>query len=642
MNEPGSAAIRRIFAAAGAALLASALLFGALLYHRTKSVTLSQIRGNALDIARITAELVDKEAFASLRVGDENTDAYRKVLDALVQVRDSSDVEYVYTIRTGEGGLPVFVVDSDPDEPGRIGEAYDGAPLAAKALAGELAADDAPYTDRWGTHISAYAPLLLDGRPVGAAVVDLNYVSVQGEVRQVALLVIVLYAAAYLVGFSLLVHVGREMRKYEFRLREANRHKSDFLARMSHEIRTPIHAVLGMDEMLLREAAQALETPPSGEALRETLLKMRGQAHDIRSAGRNLLAIVNDILDFSRIESGKLALAEREYKLGAVLNDVGAMIAFRARARGLAFTMDVDGTMPEAYIGDELRLRQILTNLLTNAVKYTEKGGVTLTARAERAQDGEPNRDNAPMLLKFTVTDTGIGIREADRKRLFAEFERIDLRRNNAVEGAGLGLAITKSLLDMMGGAISVASEYGKGSAFTVVIPQRIADDRPIGDFRESTLAARDREAAYRETFRAPEARILVVDDTAVNLAVIKGLLARTQVRVNTASGGPQALELTRDTPFDLIFMDQRMPGMDGTETLRAIRAQEGGANRETPVVSLTADAVVGARERYLGEGFADYLPKPVDGLRLEAMLMRLLPEDKVEIAPLPQPPEAA
>ena len=640
MDEPASAAIRRIFKVVAAVLLVAAVTFGTLLYKRTQSMTLAQIRNNALDIARITAELIDKEAFASLRVGDESTEAYRKVMDVLVQVRDSTDVEYVYTIRRNDEGLFVFVVDSDPDKPGVIGEVYAGTPVAAKALAGELAADDAPYTDRWGTHISAYAPLFLDGKPVGAAVVDLNYKSVQGKVRQVTFLAIALYAAAYLVGFLLLVHVGREMRQYEFRLREANRYKSDFLANMSHEIRTPINAVLGMNEMLLRETVQAMEKPPqTADAMQETFLKVRGYACDIRSAGQNLLSIVNDILDFSKIESGKMELSEREYRLGSVLNDVRNMIAFRARTRRLAFVMDVDETMPNAYIGDELRVRQILANVLTNAVKYTEKGSVTLTVREEKASPTAhgmtkefDSKVKALSLLKFTVKDTGIGIREADRKKLFAKFERIDLKKNNTIEGTGLGLAITKSLLDMMHGTITVESEYGKGSTFTIVIPQQMTDDRPIGDFCRAFDAERDQEEAYRETFRAPDARILVVDDTALNLAVFKGLLANTQVKVNTASGGPQALEMARDIPFDLIFMDQRMPGMDGTQTLKAIRAQTEGVNCETPVVSLTADAVQGARERYISEGFVDYLSKPVNGLQLEAMLMKYLPKEKVEI----------
>ena len=429
-----------------------------------------------------------------------------------------------------------------------------------------------------------------------------------------------------------LVNAMDDLERERQRAEKANRYKSDFLANMSHEIRTPINAVLGMDEMLLREVAHAQDIPPqTSDEVRQTFLKVQGYAYDIRSAGQNLLSIINDILDFSKIESGKMELSEAEYRLGSVLNDVSNMIAFRARTKHLEFDVDVDESMPDAYIGDEVRVRQVLTNLLTNAVKYTQEGSVTLTVREEKGQLAATGRESGFALLKFIVTDTGIGIREADRKRLFDKFERVDLQKNNTIEGTGLGLAITKSLVDMMHGSVSVESEYGKGSTFTLTIPQQVTDDKPIGNFREAFDAAHRQEEVYQETFRAPDARILVVDDTAVNLTVFKGLIADTLVKVNTASSGAQALEMTQDIPFDVIFMDQRMPGMDGTQTLKGIRAQRNSANPDTPVISLTADAVQGARDRYLSEGFVDYLSKPVDGLQLEAMLMKYLPEEKVE-----------
>ncbi|MBR0172418.1 MAG: response regulator [Lachnospiraceae bacterium] len=424
-----------------------------------------------------------------------------------------------------------------------------------------------------------------------------------------------------------MVEAMEELEKARAHAEEASRSKSDFLANMSHEIRTPINAVLGMNEMVMRESMQAeREMPATREGVQKAFGNITVYAGDIRSAGQNLLSIINDILDFSKIESGRMELVDEPYQLSSVLNDVSNMIMFRARGKDLAFTVDVDETLPDGFIGDEVRVRQILTNILSNAVKYTDEGSVSLSVRGDAAtKRGMTNR------LVFTVKDTGIGIREEDRKKLFAKFQRVDLTRNNTIEGTGLGLAITQSLLQMMKGQIELESTYGVGSTFTVTIPQKVIDPTPIGNFREKFEQGIREKTVYRELFRAPEARILVVDDTAVNLTVIKGLLSETKVKVNTATGGAQALEMTKDIPFDVILMDQRMPEIDGTETLERIRDQEGGVNLSTPVICLTADAVQGARDRYLKEGFSDYLSKPVDGPQLEAMLKTYLPPEKVE-----------
>ena len=419
---------------------------------------------------------------------------------------------------------------------------------------------------------------------------------------------------------------------------QANQAKSAFLAEVSHEIRTPINAVLGMNEIIQRESSQAQnscdELPPGGtEAdigfFRETFGNISTYAGNIESAGRNLLAIINDILDLSRIEAGKMEIVEGSYQLSAVLNDLSNMIFFKAREKGLDFVIDVDETIPDALIGDVVRVRQVITNLLNNAVKYTERGSVRLIVNGERQQ--EPSDAAFPSLLLIaSVEDTGVGIRPEDMGQLYDKFQRLDLEQNSTVEGTGLGLAITRSLLDRMGGSIEVRSEYGKGSVFTVSIPQKIASDEPIGDFHTRFRTHVPTDAVCEERFRAPEARILIVDDTKMNLTVATGLLRNTQMRIDTAMSGEDALVLTRLNPYDLILMDQRMPKMDGTETLHRIREQPDGLNRETPVICQTADAVVGARERYIAEGFTDYLTKPIDRQALEKMLMRLLPEEKV------------
>ncbi|MCR5136961.1 MAG: response regulator [Oscillospiraceae bacterium] len=406
----------------------------------------------------------------------------------------------------------------------------------------------------------------------------------------------------------------------------ANRAKSDFLANMSHEIRTPINAVLGMNEMILRESRQAGNlTDGSAEPLQTALQNIRVYAGDVDSAGQNLLAIINDILDFSKIEAGRMELAEAPYQLSSVLNDVSNMILFKAREKGLDFAVDADAELPDLLFGDEVRVRQVITNILNNAVKYTEHGSVHMTVRGDMP-DGETLR------LTVSVKDTGIGIRAEDLDRLFTKFQRLDMVRNSTVEGTGLGLVITQSLLAMMGGSIEVQSEYGKGSVFTAVIPQKILSAAPIGDFQKRFESSLREAEAYRETFRAPSARILIVDDTRMNLTVAISLLKDTCMQIDTAASGADAVALAEKTAYDVILMDQRMPEMDGTEALNRIRSDAEGRNCRTPVICLTADAVIGAKERYISEGFSDYLTKPINSQALEKMLMKHLPKEKLSV----------
>lgn len=390
---------------------------------------------------------------------------------------------------------------------------------------------------------------------------------------------------------------------------KANTAKSEFLASMSHEIRTPINAVLGMNEMIIRESRDK---------------KITTYARNVESAGKNLLSIINDILDFSKIEAGKMEIVNADYKLSSVLNDVTNMIIFKARQKNLEFHVHVDESLPDELFGDAVRVRQVAVNILNNAVKYTDKGSVSFTV--------EGIRDNGNINLVFTVKDTGIGIKAEDLPKLFGKFQRVDLERNSTVEGTGLGLSITKNLLEMMNGEVNVQSEYGKGSVFTVRIPQKVISDEAIGNFQEKFNQYIKSIRAYKESFKAPDAHILVVDDTDMNLTVVEGLLSKTEIKIDTASSGFEALALTKKIRYDLIFMDQRMPQMDGTQALNEIRAQSDGMNINTPVICLTADAVSGARAKYLEEGFTDYLSKPVEGPAIEEALMKYLPESKVII----------
>ena len=394
--------------------------------------------------------------------------------------------------------------------------------------------------------------------------------------------------------------------------RRANSAKSEFLANMSHEIRTPINAVLGMNEMIIRES---------------TSDRITTYARNVESAGKNLLSIINDILDFSKIEAGKMEIAESDYKLSSVLNDVTNMIVFKARQKDLRFDVKVDEALPDELYGDEVRVRQVVTNVLNNAVKYTHEGSVALTVSGEKVAD-ETGRETVNLV--FRVSDTGIGIKEEDLPKLFKQFERIDLVQNNTVEGTGLGLSITRNLLQLMNGRIEVESVYGEGSTFIIYLPQRVISDEPIGNFHDKFDRYVHTMRAYQESFKAPEAHILVVDDTDMNLTVIEGLLSKTEINLDTASSGAEALSLTLGKKYDLILMDQRMPIMDGTQTMRHIREQENGMNIDTPVICLTADAVSGARNKYLEEGFTDYLSKPVESSTLEAALIKYLPGEKI------------
>ncbi|MBQ7516222.1 MAG: response regulator [Schwartzia sp.] len=411
-----------------------------------------------------------------------------------------------------------------------------------------------------------------------------------------------------------ITHYAREAEAMAKEANAANEAKSQFLSNMSHEIRTPINAILGMNEMILRES-----TEPE-------ILKY---AENVHIASTTLLELVNDILDFSKIEAGKMDIIPGEYETASLLNDLVNMIKSRAEKKGLTLQVNASEKLPIRLYGDEVRIKQVATNILTNAVKYTEKGSVTLTV------DFSP-LDDSHIALRFAVKDTGIGIKEEDRPKLFAAFERIEESRNRAIEGTGLGMNITIRLLALMNSHLDVESVYGEGSTFSFAIRQQVVDSAPIGRLDESYRRLTGQHQNSRTSFIAPEAVVLAVDDTPVNLTVIKGLLKRTQVQVETAESGPACLAMAAEKPYDIIFLDHSMPGMDGIETLARLR-QEEGPNRATPTVCLTANAIAGAREEYLSSGFTDYLTKPIDSVKLEKMMVKYLPPALVK-TPEPEP----
>ena len=384
---------------------------------------------------------------------------------------------------------------------------------------------------------------------------------------------------------------------------EASASKVSFLTRMSHEIRTPINTILGMNEMILRENKDIAITE---------------YVNYSQKAGRMLLALVNDVLDFSKIDSGILHIADNPYSLTEILSDAYHMLEARAKKKDLTVDLYVDTNTPNQLSGDEVAIKQILTNLLTNAVKYTSKGGITLGVSGSYA-------DNGDFSLKITVADTGDGIREEDIGKLYESFSRLDEKKNQNIEGSGLGLPIVKQLVDKMEGEIKVQSVYGKGSLFTVTLPQKVLGTAVVGDIRAAFRKEAEERVRFRQGFVAPEAKILAVDDNDMNLMVIRGLLKQTQMQLDTVSSGEEALEKCRHKKYDLIFMDHMMPGLDGVETMKALHREKNGLNYATPVVVLTANAVAGCKDLYLKEGFVDYISKPVDVMKLDRVLRTYL-----------------
>lgn len=383
----------------------------------------------------------------------------------------------------------------------------------------------------------------------------------------------------------------------------ANHAKSDFLASMSHEIRTPLNSVLGMNEMILRTS----DDPQINE-----------YANNIMSSGDALLSLINDILDFSKIEAHKMEIISSDYRIHDILRDCYGFFIRLAEEKDLFIRINCDENIPTSLTGDGRHIKQILSNIISNAIKYTMEGGVTVDVccKEQRAYTTS---------LVFSVSDTGMGIEEKDIASLFDAFKRVDEQKNATIQGTGLGLAITKDLVGLMNGSIEVSSTPGKGSTFTVTIPQLIADATPAGEFVTQTEI---RSSKYRESFHAEGAKILVVDDVKLNLDLVAALLKKTGIGIDTASGGLEAIDLCRNNKYDTILLDHRMPEPDGVATFKVISKE--GVNTDTPVIMLTANALAGAEKEYLDMGFTDYLSKPVKGAELEKILLKHLPSEKI------------
>ena len=393
-------------------------------------------------------------------------------------------------------------------------------------------------------------------------------------------------------------------------IEELNRAENHFFSSMSHEIRTPINTIIGLNEIILREDISA---------------DVAENARNIQGASKMLLTLINDILDLSKIKSGKMEVVNVSYMTGELFSDIVNMIWIKAKEKGLEFRLHVDPSIPSMLCGDEVRIKQILINLLNNAVKYTKEGSVTLSIRCDR-------RALNRVRVWYTVEDTGQGVKKEDIPYLFNAFRRVDERKNRHIEGTGLGLSIVHQLVGLMGGRISVNSVYTKGSIFIVELDQDIVDGRELGTF---TLASRMKihNGEYKQSFEAPGAHLLVVDDNEMNLMVVRKLLAETKIQIDTALSGAECLKLTQDQHYDCILMDHLMPEMDGIQCLHALRAQPTGLCQDTPVIALTANAGSDHQLLYRRAGFSGYLAKPVSGALLEAAVLSSLPKELVTLS---------
>ncbi len=393
-------------------------------------------------------------------------------------------------------------------------------------------------------------------------------------------------------------------------IEKLNEAQSNFFSKMSHEIRTPINTIIGMNELNLRE-----EVP-------QTVVD---NCENIEGASRILLSLIDDILDLSRLESGKMSLELVRYQTEDLFSDVLHIARRQAIEKGLTLTANISPTIPRTLYGDKVRLQQILLNLLINAIKYTDKGSVILSVQEDGIGPDE-------IRLHISVADTGIGIRKDSIPYVFDSFQRVDERNHRGIEGSGLGLAICKQFVELMGGKISVDSIYSEGSTFHVALNQKVLDSAPIGALDVFSGSSSDHREKYVPTFEAPEAKVLIVDDDAMNRVLSTRILSATRIQVDTAKSGREALEYTRKTIYHLILMDHKMAEMDGVETFRMIRIQEEGLNQKTPIVAMTASALENMEDFYRNRGFAGYITKPITGKVLENIIMGYIPKELLEI----------
>jgi signal transduction histidine kinase/DNA-binding response OmpR family regulator len=543
-------------------------------------------------------------------IEDMKLESYQDIKKKLYYFSKQVDVFYVYYMRIIDGKIQ-YIIDNDYDEKTRVGLDTPLTDIAIEEgaddayLTGEVNCEDiGSYTEGWEGLMSAYAPVFnSQGKIVGVVGVDIKDAEIMdSRLKMSRLTGIEIFSVILVMVSGTICLMG--FKNAAKRAEASNQSKSTFLAMISHEIRTPMNAIIGLSELTQREYGK-----PKG------LEYISG----IKNAGAGLLAIINDILDFSKFESGNLTINIAPYNISSLLNDVLTVIKVKMSEKSLKLILDISPKIPSVLFGDAGRIKQILLNLLGNSVKYTENGFIKFSASCEPLSV-------VSLRLTFVVEDSGIGIKPEDMPKLFREFIRLDVKRNIKVEGTGLGLPIANFLCEAMDGGIKVTSEYGAGSTFTATINQTLEDWTSIGEFSEVLVKNLEPQSI---SFTAPEANALLVDDLPSNLLVAEGLLIPYGMRVFTCLNGLEALELIKSRPFDIVLMDHMMPEMDGLEATREIRSLTGKRFQSMPIIALTANAVAGMKEMYLENGFNDFLSKPIEVSKLDAILKKWIPDNK-------------
>jgi signal transduction histidine kinase/CheY-like chemotaxis protein len=589
------------------------MVFAGIVYSVTSQTLKQQMGNKCLGIAYAVAALLEEDPDgykAFIQSLDTESDYYIRTKAIIEKIRfgNLDNVVFLYSeIRVSEDEMMYLFdgekADAETFSPPGTQEPLTAARRAAYESRGAHIGDFA--AEVWGTLLSAYAPVFnrTTGEFLGIVGADVSIEHYNAVMQKQFTLILGSAMIMLLMCYSI-IRLNREKTRSD----EENFSKSSFLARMSHEMRTPLNAIIGLSEVELQN-----DLPQN----------MRVSLEKIYNSGSHLLGIINDLLDISKIESGTFELAPVNYSVANLIDDTVQFNSVRIGTKPVTLELSLDEKTPRGLYGDEMRIKQILNNLLSNAVKYTEKGKVTLELDWERNNG-----------LIFTVRDTGIGIKKENLDKLFSEYYRVENRENRYIEGTGLGLSITKNLVELMGGTITVESEPGKGSAFTVKLRQGIVDETPIGS--ETVEKLRSFQFAERRSARGkklvrtqmPHCKVLIVDDVPTNLDVAKGLLRPYGLVIDTAAGGREAVEKIREekTRYDVVFMDHMMPEMDGIEATRVIRSEIGTEYARTvPIIALTANALRGSEEMFLSNGFDAFISKPIDIMQLDVALQRWL-----------------